>query len=72
LSVEKAKRGENKAPEFIFMNQRYNAVGKLKTLFKNILMKTSDGEKIPEPDHTMVNNWWVFERVVVWIVETSR
>jgi hypothetical protein len=52
--IEK-KRGD-RPPEFIFMNQRYNSVGKLKTIFKNILQKASDGDKIPEPDHTMVNH----------------
>jgi len=53
VGLKKKKKGEKPA-EFIFMNQRYNAIGKLKMIFKNILQKTSDGDHIPEPDHTML------------------
>jgi len=53
IGLKKKKKGD-KPEEFIFMNQRYNSVGKLKTIFKNILQKTSDDEHIPEPDHTML------------------
>ena len=53
------------------MNQRYNAIGKLKTIFKNILQKSSDGEHIPEPDHTMVVFYILTDVIVVRIAEAS-
>lgn len=49
---DKKRRLNNK--EIVFGNQKYSDINKLKNIFKNIVMKTSNDEIIKEPHHTML------------------
>jgi hypothetical protein len=50
----KKKKADRSNPEFIFMNQRYYNISKLRNIFRDILTKTGDDDKVPEPDHSML------------------
>jgi len=51
---DKKKKDRLNNKEIVFGSEKYSDINKLKGIFKNILMKTSNDEIIKEPHHTML------------------
>mmetsp|Transcript_25662 Transcript_25662/g.22684 ORF Transcript_25662/g.22684 Transcript_25662/m.22684 type:complete len:217 (+) Transcript_25662:405-1055(+) len=59
VGLKKKKKGkkdrtDTKNSEFIFMNQRYNNISKLRGIFRDLIQQSSNGEKFKDAEHTML------------------